>query len=138
MISLNPIGTITNGIHERPPSWKDVISRIHIHPQWQEALDGLSEFSHIQVVFYLHLSSECPLKVHPRGDPDLPLTGVFATRSPARPNPIGISIVELLDIQKTVLTVKGLDAYDGTPLLDIKPHLSGKPPDRVPAWVTST
>jgi tRNA-Thr(GGU) m(6)t(6)A37 methyltransferase TsaA len=136
MISLNPIGTIKNGIRQRPEDWKEIVSRIHIDPQLHEALDGLSEFSHIQVVFYFHLSSECPLKVHPRGDLDLPLMGVFATRAPVRPNPIGVSIVELLNVQKNVLTVKGLDAYDGTPVLDIKPHLSGSPPDRVPAWVT--
>jgi tRNA-Thr(GGU) m(6)t(6)A37 methyltransferase TsaA len=135
-ITLRPIGTVKNGIHQRPQSWKEVISEIHMEPELEDALLGLSDFSHLLIIFHFHLSSECPLQLHPRGDPDLPLTGVFATRAPVRPNPIGASIVELLTVSKTVLTVKGLDTLHGTPILDIKPHLSAHPPDRLPDWVT--
>ncbi|MBU7043137.1 MAG: tRNA (N6-threonylcarbamoyladenosine(37)-N6)-methyltransferase TrmO [Theionarchaea archaeon] len=134
-ISLRPIGTVKNDIHERPETWKDVVSEIHIDPELEDALSGIEEFSHLLIIFYFHLSSECPLKLHPRGNPDLPLTGVFATRAPVRPNPIGASIVELLTVSGNVLTVKGLDTYDSTPVLDIKPHLSDHPPERLPSWV---
>ncbi|MPN59153.1 hypothetical protein SDC9_206873 [bioreactor metagenome] len=61
--------------------------------------------------------------MHPRGRKDLPLVGLFATRSPARPNPIGISVVRLIKVDKNLLTVRGLDAIDGTPVLDVKPYL---------------
>lgn len=87
------------------------------------------------VVFYFHLSSVSPLKVHPRGRSDLPLVGVFSTRAPVRPNPIGVSVVELLTVKGTVLTVKGLEAFDNTPILDVKPHLSDISPTKVADWV---
>ncbi len=87
------------------------------------------------VVFYLHLSKGYPMRLHPRGDPELPLMGVFSTRAPVRPNPIAVSVVKLLKITGNVLTVKGLDAFDGTPVLDIKPHLPVVEPERLPEWV---
>jgi tRNA-Thr(GGU) m(6)t(6)A37 methyltransferase TsaA len=77
--------------------------------------------------------------VHPKRNPDLPLVGVFATRSPARPNPIGIATVKLLECRDNVLKVIGLDAIDGTPVLDIKPHIPGSDsPTSVstPGWLT--
>jgi len=76
------------------------------------------------------------LKVHPRGKKDLPLSGVFAVRTMLRPNPIGLTIVEIVDVHSNVLTIRGLDAYNGTPVLDIKPY---DPWDvvenpKVPSW----
>jgi len=97
-----------------------------IAPQLAEALDGIEDFSHIVIVFYLHKVNEnrrSLLKVHPGGREELPLVGVFATRSPVRPNPIGITEVKLLERRGNILKVLGLDAYDGTPVLDIKPYL---------------
>ena len=70
------------------------------------------------------------LKVHPRGDPTRPLAGVFATRSPHRPNPIGLHRVEVLGIEGTEIRVRGLEALDGTPVLDIKPVLEKRPDER--------
>jgi hypothetical protein len=78
------------------------------------------------IVFYLHQVDEdrrSLLKVHPENREELPLVGVFATRSPVRPNPIGVTVVKLLECQNNVLKVLGLDAYDGSPVLDIKPYL---------------
>jgi tRNA-Thr(GGU) m(6)t(6)A37 methyltransferase TsaA len=137
-ISLVPIGVVKNGVNKRPPSWKDVISEIHIRKDLQEGLDNLKEFSHILVLFYLHLSVSLHLKVHPRGDDALPLVGVFGTRAPVRPNPIGVTISELLSVRENILTVKGLDAFDQTPVLDIKPHLPMPDPVRLPQWVGKT
>jgi tRNA-Thr(GGU) m(6)t(6)A37 methyltransferase TsaA len=135
-LALTPIGTVKNGIHRRPEKWADVLSEIHIKKEVQEALDGLDDFSHIMVIFYLHLSGGGTTKVHPRGRKDLPVVGVFSTRAPARPNPIGVSVVELVKVEENILTVKGLDAFDGTPILDIKPHLPTVSPTRLPDWVT--
>ncbi|KYK31871.1 MAG: hypothetical protein AYK18_05880 [Theionarchaea archaeon DG-70] len=135
MIQVTPIGFVKNGMTKTPEKWSDTQSEIHIYPEFREALCGLEKFSHIVVVFYFHLSSVSPLKVHPRGRSDLPLVGVFSTRAPVRPNPIGVSVVELLAVEGTVLTVKGLEAFDETPILDIKPHLSDISPHKVADWV---
>lgn len=135
MIRVTPIGVVKNGIHSRPEMWIDKVSEIHVDTAVQEGLDGLEEFSHVVVVFYLHLVERVLFKVHPRNDQTLPLTGVFSTRAPVRPNPIGVSVVELLKIRENVVTVKGLDAFDGTPVLDIKPHLPVVSPERVAGWV---
>lgn len=135
MILITPIGFVKNGIHKRPDAWGDIYSDIHIKEEYVDGLEGLSDFSHVMVVFYLDRSSDFLLKVHPRGKKDLPLVGVFSTRAPIRPNFIGVSSVELVKVDKNVVTVKGLDTYDGTPILDLKPHLSCVVPTRVPEWV---
>ncbi len=126
-ISLAPIGRVVNGV-EYPShvKWETIISKVIIAPQLAEALDGIDGFSHIVVIFYLHEVDDdrrSLLKVHPENKEELPLVGVFATRSPIRPNPIGVTVVELLACEGNVLKVLGLDAYDGTPVLDVKPYL---------------
>jgi len=106
--------------------WETITSQVVIAPQLVEALDGIDGFSHILIIFYLHQVDEdrrSLLKVHPENKEELPLVGVFATRSPVRPNPIGVTVVKLLECQENVLKVLGLDAYDGTPVLDVKPYL---------------
>ncbi len=104
--------------------WEEIDSQVVIDERFSEALEGLEEFSHIIVLFWLHKKRErIPLRVHPQGREDMPLVGVLATRSPVRPNPIGLTVVELLERQGNTLCVRGLDAYDGTPVLDIKPYL---------------
>ena len=110
---------------EPPHDWDKAVSRIEIEPGLTEALDSLDEFSHIIVLYWIdRLTPEPqPLKVHPRHDPSLPLVGLFATRAPKRPNPIGETVVRLLKREGNVLTVSGLDAFDGTPVIDIKPYL---------------
>jgi tRNA-Thr(GGU) m(6)t(6)A37 methyltransferase TsaA len=126
-ISLVPIGRVVNGV-EYPShvKWEPVISEVVIAPHLVEALDGIDGFSHILIIFYLHQVDEDRrflMKVHPENREELPLVGVFATRSPVRPNPIGITVVKLLERQENTLKVLGLDAYDGSPVLDIKPYL---------------
>ena len=126
-INLVPIGRVSNGIeYPSDVKWENITSKVVIAPQLVEALDGLDGFSHILIIFYLHKMDEdrrSLLKVHPENREELPLVGVFATRSPSRPNPIGVTVVKLLERQENVLKVLGLDAYDGTPVLDIKPYL---------------
>ncbi len=144
-ITLKPIGIVRNDIKEVPPlnshDWGKVMSDIVIEPDLTEALDGLEEFSHIIVIYWMHRAtpSKVPLKVHPRGKPELPLTGLFATRTPNRPNRIGLTTVRLLQCQGNILTVKGLDALDGTPVIDIKPYIPEHGGDyaTVPPWLTS-
>ncbi len=112
----------------KPPyDWDEIVSRIEIEPHLTEALDNLDEFSHIIVLYWMdRLADEpVPMKVHPRRDPAHPLIGLFASRSPHRPNPIGKTTARLLNREKNVLTVSGLDAIDGTPVIDIKPYLPG-------------
>jgi tRNA-Thr(GGU) m(6)t(6)A37 methyltransferase TsaA len=105
---------------------------VEIFPEFQEALDGLDGFSHIFVLSYLHkLRPEQigPLKVKPRRflraglkPEEVPFVGVFSIESPTRPNPIGLSLVKLVRREGRMLFVEGLDVFNGTPVLDIKPY----------------
>ena len=142
-ISLEPIGVVRNEIREHKRSgWGEVTSEVVIDEGLVDSLEGLEEFSHIIVVFWMHKSpagESPPVKLHPRGRADLPLVGLFATRAPFRPNPIGVSVVKLIGISQNVLTVVGLDAMDGTPVIDIKPFMTplDNPAEvRMPDWVS--
>ena len=100
------------------------ISTLTLLPRFAPLLDGIEEFSHIVVIYWPHLippEERNIQKVHPMGRKDIPLQGIFATRSPARPNPLLISTVQLLERKDNQLRVKGLEALDGSPILDIKP-----------------
>jgi tRNA-Thr(GGU) m(6)t(6)A37 methyltransferase TsaA len=105
--------------HEGAPD-----ARIEILPAFVEALDAIEPGDEIVLLTWFHRADREVLKVHPRDDPGNPLTGVFATRSADRPNPIGLHRVEVLEIEDDGwLTVPGLEAIDGTPVIDIKPVL---------------
>jgi tRNA-Thr(GGU) m(6)t(6)A37 methyltransferase TsaA len=93
-------------------------------PAVAKGLQGLTVGQDIIVVTWLHLARRNVLKVHPRGDKNSPLAGVFATRSPDRPNPLGLHRVRVLEIVRNRLRVEPLEAIDGTPVVDIKPMLS--------------
>ena len=95
--------------------------KVEIFPEYVEGLDDLEGFSHIILIYHFHLAKKTQLKVRPYMDAKV--HGVFATRAPSRPNPIGISIVRLIKIEKNVLYVRDIDILDGTPLLDIKPYV---------------
>ncbi len=126
MIQFTPIGTVHNEMVEshRDTPWTQIESEIVIDERWREGLDGLDQFSHIWVIFTFHrVSRDVSPRVHPMRAEWLPLVGVFASRSPSRPNPIGISAVQLLSVNGTTLRVRGLEAFDGTPVLDLKPYL---------------
>jgi len=104
---------------------RDGISELVIDSDLDGILDGIEDFSHILVVFWAHrvpLRGRPLLKAHPMGRRDLPLVGIFATCSPARPNNICISVVRLLERKENILKVERLDAIDGSPIIDIKPY----------------
>ena len=142
MITLTPIGFVKNGVKQTPkwPDWQlETVSEIIVEPKWAEGLEGLEGFSHIIVLFWFHriADGDVILKVHPMHREDLPVTGLFATRSPNRPNRIGETAVRLIERRGNILRVKGLDALDGTPVLDIKPYLTSGDLIReatVPPW----
>jgi tRNA-Thr(GGU) m(6)t(6)A37 methyltransferase TsaA len=137
-ILLAPIGYVkTDAVGDQVRN-SNIISKIVLNASLAEGLEGITEFSHVFVVFFMNqieATRQMALKVHPRGRIDMPLVGLFATRTYMRPNPIGLTLVELLGVEGNVLTVRGLDAFDGTPVLDIKP---ADPWDataaRVPDW----
>jgi tRNA-Thr(GGU) m(6)t(6)A37 methyltransferase TsaA len=139
-IKLKAIGIVRNEIKEptRQES-QEVVSQIVIDSDLTEALDDLDQFSHIIVLYWIHCSRRpSPIKVHPRGNPERALTGVFATRSPSRPNPIGKATVRLLERKGNTLKVQGLDAINGSPVLDIKPYIPGYDSvdnARTPSWM---
>jgi tRNA-Thr(GGU) m(6)t(6)A37 methyltransferase TsaA len=140
-MTLEPIAMVKNDVKEMGRrDWDKVVSQLIVRPDFADALEGLKEFSHLIVLFWFHLSPACENaahKTHPQMREDLPLVGVFATRSPVRPNPLGMAVVKLQGHIKNVLIVTGLDALDGTPILDIKPYLPGDSVAKikVPDWV---
>jgi tRNA-Thr(GGU) m(6)t(6)A37 methyltransferase TsaA len=139
-ITLKAIGIVRNEIKQPARcDFKEVVSEIVLDSSLTEALDNLDDFSHIVIIYWMHQSiGPAPKKVHPKGKPGLTLMGVFATRSPVRPNPIGKATVRLLKRRGNVLTVEGLDAIDGTPVIDIKPYIPGYDSvdnAKVPSWV---
>lgn len=95
--------------------------RVEVSPQFAAGLDDLEGFSHIYLLYIFHCSKGCELKVKPYLD-DIP-HGLFATRFPCRPNPLGLSVVSLLSRRENLLEVEGIDVLDGTPLVDIKPYV---------------
>ena len=127
---LRPIGVIRSSIKKRheapkqgregaPEAWLEVSSFA------MKCLDGLVAGMDIIVLTWLHQARRQVMKVHPRSDPRNPLTGVFATRSPDRPNPVGLHRVTIREIAKNRLRIGPMEAIDGTPVIDIKPVLSG-------------
>ncbi len=140
-VGLRPIGFVKTDAVGDEVKDKSRISQIVLNDELIQALEGITDFSHLFVVFWMSqipVEKRMILKVHPRGRMDMPLLGVFATRTNLRPNPIGLTLVELLKVEGTTLTVRGLDAFDGTPILDIKPFDSWDAADsaRVPEWWT--
>ncbi len=137
-IVLTPVGFVKTDAIGNEVRDKSRISQIILRKDLVEALDGVGGFSHVFVLFWLSevANQKRALKFHPRGRMDMPLLGVFALRTNLRPNPIGLTLVELLEIEDNILTVRGLDAYDGTPVLDIKPFDSWDNVDKakVPDW----
>lgn len=106
----------------QPRYAKDIEGRIEIYPEYEEGLTDVEGFSHIVVLFHLHRARPARLMVIPFMDTTP--RGVFATRSPSRPNPIGMSVVTLLRREGRVLHIADVDMLDGTPFIDIKPHIA--------------
>lgn len=122
-IVYRAIGRVENDFNEPAPSpeIRAVESRIVLNPSLTEGLKGLDPGQRIMVVFCFHRSQGFDLLQHPQGDRSRPRRGVFALRSPRRPNPIGVTVVDLVTVDGNVLRVRGLDAINGTPVLDLKP-----------------
>ena len=138
-VILNPIGFVRT--QAKGDEVKDKLhqSEISLDCELTPALKGIAHFSHVFVLFWLHKitnKQKETLKVHPRGRPDMPLLGIFATRTNLRPNPIGLTLCELIKVEGNLLTVRGLDAFNGTPVLDVKPYDNWDcaPNARVPEW----
>ncbi|WP_018352582.1 SAM-dependent methyltransferase [Longispora albida] len=144
MINLQPIGHVTGGRAEAfDDNWGAERAVIRLAGFGPEALAGLEDFSHLEVVFYFHQVR--PEKIErgarrPRNNPEWPLTGVFAQRGKNRPNQLGVSRCQLIAVDGTDIHVAGLDAIDGTPVLDIKPYLAEFAPQGGPVvqpdWAT--
>ena len=140
-VRFKPIGKVRCKFSEDEIKTKrsSIVSEIIIDTPYVGAMSGVESYSHLFVIFYMHKvpSEETKtLKVHPRGRTDVKKVGVFATRSRTRPNPLGLAVVELLEKHGHSLKVRGLDALDGTLVLDIKPydHIDSKKGIRVPKW----
>jgi tRNA-Thr(GGU) m(6)t(6)A37 methyltransferase TsaA len=135
MFDMQPIGfvkspyTSTDQIPKGCGATHQAEGVLEILPELQEGLTDIEGFSHLFVIWAFHKSQGASLIGTPPSD-NRP-HGVFATRSPRRPNPIGLTVVELLKREGTRLTVRGIDMLDETPILDLKPYLSGVPPEKL-------
>ena len=125
---VRPIGVVRSALKDAADAPKQGAltgqeAEIVVDPAYLPALDGLDRArGKIIVMCWMHRAERSRLKVHPRGQEDRPERGVFSTRSPHRPNPISLHTVTLLSIDRNVLRIRGMDAIDGTPVVDIKSH----------------
>ncbi len=126
-IEISPVAYVKNIRKEiTDDNWGEVVSDLVLVDKLPpESLLGLEEFSHAEIIFYFNRTIDTDIKFtrHPRNNRNFPLTGIFAQRGKDRPNHIGITISEIVGVNGNILTVKGLDALDGTPVIDIKPVL---------------
>ena len=164
MIAMKPIGRVRNDIKpdaspppgtplarggkgwHNPASFGEAVSEVVVDQELADGLDGIEEFSHVIVYFWsgdesgaLPSGDDFSLKFRPTGLPEFPLLGVFATRCPVRPNSICATTVEIVERKCNVLRVKGLDTFDGTAVLDIKPYLpyyDSKPDAQIAGWMS--
>ena len=136
-INLYKIGIVKNDFEGGiPEDYKEKISIIEINDEYEEALLEIEKHSHITVLCWFNRSDRSVLRVHPMADESNPLTGVFATRSPVRPNPIAVTVCELVKREGNKLFVKGLDALNETPVIDIKSHKDFNLEDlEYPDWI---
>jgi tRNA-Thr(GGU) m(6)t(6)A37 methyltransferase TsaA len=131
--ALEPIGRVQKD---------DSGTAIEIEPRYRDALLGLGDFSHVWVLWWFDQNDNperrSVLRVHPRGNPDNPLTGVFATRSPARPNLVAMTLCRIRSIDENVVWLDEIDAFDDTTVLDLKPYVPGSDSASeatVPSWI---
>ena len=126
---LKQIGTICSpfcnlvNMPVQPKGAKDTYATIEFKKEYLEGLKDLDGFSHIYLIYYFHKIKEPKLSVIPFNDATHTPRGVFSTRTPLHPNSIGLSVVELVKVEGNIVTIKGIDVLDGTPLLDIKPYI---------------
>jgi tRNA (Thr-GGU) A37 N-methylase/catechol 2,3-dioxygenase-like lactoylglutathione lyase family enzyme len=144
-VEIRPIGTVLGGRREATDDhWDSVEATIVLDPATVSptATAGLSDFSHIEVIYLFHLVDPANVTTgarHPRGRDDWPAVGILAQRAKARPNRLGISTCQLVSVDALAIRIRGLDAIDGTPVLDIKPYVTQfapREPTRQPTWMT--
>lgn len=142
-VSVRPIGVVRNAaLTPRPDGWEALRSDVIIRDDLLDALGGIEGYSHIIVVFAFDKVSESEVRERVRLGQDrrIPEQGVLATRSQLRPSRLGVSVVRLLKRRRNILRVEGLDAIDGTPVLDVKPYFpnyDAVPDAGVPEWATA-
>lgn len=142
MIAVEPIAVVRSRRAEiEDDDWGEVVSEIELlAPLTGEALKGLADFSHVEVIFHFHRVEPQRVETgarHPRNNPDWPEVGIFAQRGKNRPNRLGSTIARVLSVHGSLLVVQGLDAIDGTPVLDLKPVMQEflpREPVTQPAW----
>ena len=140
-IVMQPIGYVHNQVEEKKDTgWGSDVSTIVLEEQFRSGLTGLSDFSHAIILCHLDKAtfiSEKHLLRRPRHRADMPLLGIFTQRTKVHPNPIGVTTVEILAVSENSITVRGLDALNGTPVLDIKPYFPvfDKREAKTPDWV---
>lgn len=142
MIALKPIGIVRNSRRTiEDDNWGGTVSEILIGERLgEESLHGIEEFSHAEVIFFFHQVDERKIETgarHPRNNPDWPKVGILAQRGKNRPNRLGLTVVKILRREGRSLYVEGLDAIDGTPVIDIKPVMKEFLPRekiRQPEW----
>ncbi len=145
MIELTPVGHIRGGrVEAVDDNWGEVEAVIELDSAQfdPDVTAGLADFSHLEVVYVFHLVDEAKIETrarHPRNNPDWPLVGIFAQRAKGRPNRIGVTTCEIVAVDGLRVQVRGLDAIDATPVVDMKPYMTGFAPRsavRQPAWST--
>jgi tRNA-Thr(GGU) m(6)t(6)A37 methyltransferase TsaA len=123
-VVMKPIGLVRRTSADEDVKDKGIVSRVVLDKDLSPALDGIADFSHVFVIYWLHhvVRAKEPVLRHPGRLGEAQPVGIFATRAPIHPNPIGLTLVELVKREGNTLWVKGLDAHDGTPVLDVKPY----------------
>lgn len=138
-ISIKPIGFVKNKVREpRFGNFAEEVSEIILNKKFDKALEGIDDYSHIIVVYWMDRVKNYVLQHRPQGNLQVPIVGIFACRCPQRPNPIGITTVKLLRRKGNKIKVKGLDVLDGTPIIDIKPYwpqYDKVEKEKIPSWV---
>lgn len=140
-IIMQPIGYVHNNVESKKDvSWGEDVSIIELNEEYYTGISGLKDFSHVTIIYYLDKAvydREKHLQRRPQNRDDMPLVGIFAQRGKDRPNQIGMTSVKIVEVTEKTLTVKGLDAIDGTAVLDIKPYypVYDKKEATVPEWV---
>ena len=140
-IEMTPIGRVENTVSEKKDTdWGANVSSITLEEQYAGGLSGLEQFSHAIILYYLDQAQymkEKHLQRRPQNREDMPIVGIFSQRAKDRPNRIGMTSVEIVSVSDRTLTVKGLDAVNGTPVLDIKPYypVYDRKEAVVPGWV---
>lgn len=140
-IVMEPIGYVKNNVENRKDvSWGEDVSSIMLNEEYRGGLKGLEEFTHATIIYYLdkaEFDRDKHLQRRPQNREDMPLVGIFSQRGKDRPNQIGMTSVQIVSASENCLMVKGLDAIDGTPILDVKPYypVYDQKNAKVPEWV---